>query len=115
MTLRATPAVSRKAWALKAARAPLVLGFLIFIFNSKHPDVVALRGISTLTSFAFARLCKTEQRVAWNIPTIIRQRIPRLTTATSIRQWHRGKDQRSTIHGRPVLVRWPPSELLNAI
>jgi hypothetical protein len=41
---------------------------LVFIFNSKHPDA----GHPHNNKLVFARLYKTEQRSAWNIPNIIK-------------------------------------------
>ena len=47
--------MSRKAWALKEARAPLVLGFLIFIFNSKHPGAAGARGHLHTNKFSLSK------------------------------------------------------------
>ena len=55
MTFLATPAVSRKAWALKELTAPLVLGFLVFICSSKHPDAVGVWGEFHTNKLSFAK------------------------------------------------------------
>jgi len=52
----------------------LVLGFLIFIFNSKHPDGVGARGHVHTNKFRLCKTVQTEQPVARNIPKIVTRR-----------------------------------------
>src|SRR5580765_8687478 len=70
MTFLAAPAVSRKAWALKAERARLALGFLIFIFQVQRSRFRDRPRPSHANKLASIGLYKIGQRPARNVPRI---------------------------------------------